>query len=148
MQTIDTQDLAHELAVEHGALDLDEQRAAVSLYRLLAEGAPVAPERLAERAALPRERVIELLARWAGVYRDRDGSVIGFWGLTIRDMPHRLEIGGRTLHAWCAWDTLFLPEILGGRAVVTSTCPTTGATVSLEVEQNGVRRAALAGDGR
>ena len=64
--------------------------------------------------------------------------MIGFWGLTIREMPHRLQTDGRMLYAWCAWDTLFLPEILGRRARVTSTCPTTGDTVSLEVDAGGV----------
>jgi alkylmercury lyase len=140
MHTIDTPDLARDLAVAMGTLDAEQQRTAVLLYRLLAEGQPVAPDRLAERAALPLEQVQQLLDRSPGVYRDDDGSVIGFWGLTIRDMPHRLEIGGRTLHAWCAWDTLFLPEILGGRALVTSICPTTGETVSLEVDASGVHR--------
>ncbi|MGH2946242.1 MAG: organomercurial lyase [Solirubrobacteraceae bacterium] len=140
MHTIDTHDLARDVAVAMGTLDAEQQHAAVSLYRLLGEGEPVAPERVAQRAALPLERVQELLDGWPAVYRDQDGSVIGFWGLTIRDMPHRLEIGGRTLYAWCAWDTLFLPEILGGRAAVTSTCPTTGQTVSLEVDARGVHR--------
>jgi alkylmercury lyase len=138
MHTIDTHDLARDLAIAMGALDGEQQRAAVSLYRLLAEGEPVATEAFAERAALPLARVRDLLDRWPGVYRDQDGSVIGFWGLTIREMPHRLQTDGRTLYAWCAWDTLFLPEILGRRARVTSTCPTTGDTVSLEVDAGGV----------
>ena len=68
--------------------------------------------------------------------------MIGFWGLAIREMPHRLEIDGRALYAWCAWDTLFLPEILRGAAVVRSACPTTGATVSLEVDATGIHRVA------
>jgi alkylmercury lyase len=133
-------DLAPDLVVVQGTLDAEQQRAAVVLYRMLAEGEPVGPEALADRAALPLERVQQLLAGWPAVYRDNDGSVIGFWGLTIREMPHRLKFGDRTLYAWCAWDTLFLPEILGDRATVTSTCPTTGETVSLEVDASRVRR--------
>jgi alkylmercury lyase len=140
MQTIDTQDLARDVAVAIGTLDAEQQRVAVSLYRLLAEGGPVAAERLADRAALPLETVEKLLDDWPAVYRDEHGSVVGFWGLAIREMPHRLEIGGRTVYAWCAWDTLFLPEIVGGRAAVSSTCPTTGETVSLEVDESGARR--------
>ncbi len=49
----------------------------------------------------------------------------------------RLEVNGRTLHSWCAWDTLFLPELIGRPAEVESTCPTTGATVSLRVGPDG-----------
>ena len=140
MQTIDAHDLGHEVAVAMGVLDGERQRVAVSLYRLLAVGEPVSTERLAGRAGRPLEWVRELLDSWPGVYRDEHGFVVGFWGLAIRQMPHRLEIGGRTLYAWCAWDTLFLPEILRGRAAVTSACPMTGETVSLEVDASGVHR--------
>ena len=73
MQVIDTRDLARDVAVAMGTLDVEQQRAAVSLYRLLAEGQPVAPDLIAERAALPLERVQELLDGWPGVYRDETG---------------------------------------------------------------------------
>lgn len=126
------QDLARELAAAMPALDTEQQRAAISLYRLLAEGEPVAPERIAERAGLAPEQVQALLDTWPGVYRE-DGRVIGFWGLALDRMPHRLVVDGRELRAWCAWDTLFLPELLGGPARVESACLTTGETVSLEV---------------
>jgi alkylmercury lyase len=59
--------------------------------------------------------------------------VVGFWGLALDQMPHRLHVDGRELRAWCAWDTLFLPELIGKPAAVASSCPTIGETVSLEV---------------
>jgi hypothetical protein len=73
MHTIDTHDLARDLAIAMGALDGEQQRAAVSLYRLLAEGEPVATEALAERAALPLARVRDLLDRWPGATATRTG---------------------------------------------------------------------------
>lgn len=109
-----------------------EQRVAISLYRLLAEGRPVPPERLAERAEVDAEELTRLLESWPGVYFDEAG-VVGFWGLALDQMPHRLHVDGRKLRAWCAWDTLFLPELIGKPAAVASSCPTTGETVSLEV---------------
>jgi alkylmercury lyase len=71
----------------------------------------------------------------AGVFFDELGRVIGFWGLTVAELAptHRLEVNGRSLFAWCAWDTLFLPGLLSAPAHVTSTCPTTGETISLDV---------------
>ena len=42
-------------------------------------------------------------------------------------MSHRFEVAGRTLYTWCAWDSLFLPQILGQEAEVESTCPLTAA---------------------
>lgn len=109
-----------------------EQRVAISLYRLLAEGRPVPPERLAERAEVDAEELTRLLESWPGVY-SAEAGVVGFWGLALDQMPHRLHVDGRKLRAWCAWDTLFLPELIGKPAAVASSCPTTGETVSLEV---------------
>ncbi len=92
-------------------------------------------DRLATGADLALGRVSELLDGRPGVYLDEREWVIGFWGLTIRPMPYRLLIEDRVLYAWCAWDTLFLPELIGQPARVQSTCPTAGdASVSLSVD--------------
>jgi len=47
-------------------------------------------------------------------------------------MPHALQFDGRTLYAWCAWDTLFLPELLGRPARVTSTDPVSEVILELD----------------
>jgi hypothetical protein len=36
------------------------------------------------------------------VFTDEHGRVIGFPGLAIRPMPHRITVNGRTPYAWCA----------------------------------------------
>ena len=132
IKAIDTHLLARELAGAMPPLAPREQRVAISLYRLLAKGRPVSPERLAERAGLHGVELRRLLESWPGVYFDEAG-VVGFWGLALDRMPHRLHLDGRELRAWCAWDTLFLPELIGRSASVASSCPTTGETVSLQV---------------
>jgi alkylmercury lyase len=73
-----------------------------------------------------------------GVFADEEDRVIGFLGLPIRPVPHRLTVGGRTLYAWCADNTLFLPELLGATAEVESRCPTTGERITLTVDGTGV----------
>jgi alkylmercury lyase len=129
-------------AVAKAAPDFDEeqQRIALAVYRMLAEGSAAPARDVAERVGVTAERVDELLADWPGVFRDEDGSVIGFWGLAITRLSptHLLEVEGRELFAWCAWDTLFLPGILGATARVESLCPTTAATISLVVSPEGV----------
>jgi alkylmercury lyase len=46
-------------------------------------------------------------------------------GLSVIDVgDHRIHVDGRSLWARCAFDALFLPELLGERARVTSRCPT------------------------
>jgi len=120
--------------------DGEQQRIALEVYRRLAEGSPAPASHVAERAGVRVDRVEQRLATWPGVYLDGDGSVIGFWGLTINKLSptHRLQVDGRELFAWCAWDTLFLPGILGVTANVESVCPTTGDVVSLAVSPDRV----------
>jgi len=129
-------------AVAKAAPDFDEeeQRIALEVYRRLVEGSPGPASDVAERAGAAPERVEELLASWPGVFRDEDRGVIGFWGLTITRLSptHRLEVDGRNLFAWCAWDTLFLPGILRAAARVESVCPTTGEAITLVVSPEGV----------
>ena len=120
--------------------DVEQQRIAVEVYRRLAEGSPAPASEIAARSGVPTRRVEQLLATWPGVYLDADQRVVGFWGLTVRQLTptHRLEVAGRELFAWCAWDTLFLPGVLDATARVESVCPTTAERLSLEVSPRGV----------
>jgi alkylmercury lyase len=112
----------------------DDAPLAIALLRGLASGAPVVPSTLGERAEA-------VLARWPNVDYDKSGRVVAFGGLSLTPTAHRFTVGGRLLYTWCAWDTLFLPAMLGQSADVESTCPSTGSDVRLTVDPNGVRRA-------
>jgi alkylmercury lyase len=48
-------------------------------------------------------------------------------------MHHRFDVDGCTLSTWCAWDSLFIPEILGRPARVSSADPESGEIVHLVV---------------
>lgn len=113
-----------------------EQRLSLELYRLLAVGQPVPREALSERVGLAVESVNKILENWPAVFSDSQQRVVGYWGLAIPEAyasPHQFTIKGRRLSAWCAWDTLFLPQLLGQTAEVESTSPTSRATVHLTV---------------
>jgi alkylmercury lyase len=135
---LDITKLAAELTPAMRRLDASGQRVALALYRLLAEGEPVPAVRLAERAGARAEEVQALLDGLPGVYRDDQRRVIGFWGMALSGMPHRMRVEEREVRAWCAWDTLFIPELLGKRVSVESPCPTTGEPVRLSVDPTGV----------
>lgn len=110
------------------------------LYHLLAKGAPVARQALADRLPIPVNVVARILDAWPGVFSDAQGGVVGYWGLALPaaySSPHRLTIDGQVLSAWCAWDTLFLPELLGRTAHIESTGPT-GINVRLTVSRDRV----------
>src|SRR5713226_9293593 len=101
----------------------EEQRAAVAVYRELAKGKAVDAAQLGRALGVSPAEGRALLARdsiRAFVYADDQGRVLGFGGLAAARMHHRFEVDGRTLGTWCAWDSLFIPEILGRRARVAS----------------------------
>jgi hypothetical protein len=108
----------------------EEQRAAVALYREIVKGSPAEARALLERDPIK-----------AFVYPDDQGRVLGFGGLAAAPMHHRFEVGGRTLWTWCAWDTLFVPEILGQSARVTSPDPESGELVRLVVTPDQIASA-------
>jgi alkylmercury lyase len=132
--------LAAAVAKAAPSFDGERQRIALEVYRRLAEATPAPAEEIAARTGDDVRRVRALLDMWPGVFLDDDGRVIGFWGLTTRRLSptHRFRIGERELYAWCAWDTLFLPGILGQTAHIESTCPTTGESISLVVSPERV----------
>ena len=134
VRTITPTAIASELAAATPRLSEREQHLFLALYRLLAAGQPVDSSALAESARLPVDAVRAALERLPGVYTDDRQRVIGFWGLSIGPMPHQMIINGQTIYAWCAWDTLFLPELLASTAEIQSRCPTTGRRITLTVE--------------
>jgi Helix-turn-helix domain of alkylmercury lyase/Alkylmercury lyase len=96
--------------------DPDDCVLARTLFRLLAEGAPVEAARLAGVLGRPETEISEALAGPAFeslVYSDDRGRVIGFSGLGTAELGetvHRLSVNDQEVYAWCARDALFLPH--------------------------------------
>lgn len=119
-------------------LDDPGRRLALTVYRALARGIPLVESDLEEQSGLTSTDLAARLAAWPGVFRDEETRIISFWGLALPKMPHMMEVDGVHLHAWCAWDTLFLPGILRAVARVRSTDPSSGERVELVVGPDGV----------
>ncbi len=49
------------------------------------------------------------------------------------ETPHRVEAGGRTWFANCAWDALGIPAALHADGTIRSACPDCGEPLDLEV---------------
>jgi alkylmercury lyase len=130
--------IADQLIAAVPQLDPGEQTIALGLMRMLAQGKPVSDQAIAGAVGEPESRIHASVGSWPGVFRDEQDRVIGFMGLSVLEFgEHRIDVSGRTLSAWCAWDTLFLPELLGAPADVVSRCPTTGETISMTVGPDG-----------
>ena len=133
---IDLDEMAATLLTAFPKLDVLDQRLSLELYRMLAEGRPVARGDLARRLGIPHETVDRILDVWPGVFSDSDNRIVGYWGLSLASAysgPHRVTIDGRSLSAWCAWDTIFLPELLGRTVLVETASPDERAPVRLTV---------------
>jgi alkylmercury lyase len=117
-----------------------EQRVGLELYRQLAGGQPVRSEELAPPLGLGNEEITAALSGGLNslVYHDDAGRIIGFGGLAVVKMAHRFIVNGRTLYTWCAWDGLFLPELLAAQADIESTCPQTREPIRLTVTPEAV----------
>jgi alkylmercury lyase len=104
---------------------------------LLARGKPASPEEIAATSAKSPEEVRAALERFPSAEWDEQGRVVGL-GLTLQLTPHRLELEGRTLFAWCALDALLFPILLERPASIESPCRGTGELVHIEVTSAGI----------
>lgn len=139
-------EIVASLSQARPGLDPNEQRHALTLLRTLGQGKPVSMAQLAQRSGLSAEEASAFVDGLPGVYRGEDGAVIGFWGLTVIEMPpHRYRLGDRELFTWCAWDPFILTPLLGGRAEVTSVDARTGEEVAVILVDGEVTHLSHAG---
>ena len=124
---LNLEEMAKAISAAMPAMDATEQRIAINIYRQLAEGRPVTTEAIAQAVGIPAARVEAALNSWPGVFRDGEGRVAGFWGLTITKLEpeYRLQIDGKASFAWCALDTLFIPPLMDKTVGVQATDPVT-----------------------
>lgn len=133
--------LRHAIAARPTTRMLD-RRFSFHLYRLLAAGHPVRREELATALDIQSRVVDDLLDTWLPLIElDEYRRVRGFRGLTLEPTPHQFEISNAVLYTWCAWDAVFLPQILGATATVQSSCPQSGQQIALTITPTGLAHA-------
>ena len=124
------------LAAATPGLDEGGQALAAAVLRLLAAGEPVSVPAAAAAAAMPAARAGQLLQSWPGVFWDDRDLAAGFWGLSLAPMPHRIRRAGTDLHAWCAFDPLFLARVIGDVHVTTAD-PVSGEAITYHIASSG-----------
>jgi alkylmercury lyase len=111
-----------------------QARFLIQMWRQVAKGEPVAPEQIkqiASRVKIPLDDATAFIKQASE--RDKDGNVVGFFGLSQKKHPHQFQVNGHTMSTWCAWDSLFLPVMIGQSAEVESTCPATKEKIRLTI---------------
>src|SRR5919106_4720597 len=104
-----------------------------SSIRLLAEGEPVSPARIAEVSGVPLDQAEAALRGVGDIEWTADGRIEGF-GLTRRPTPHRMRIGEADLYTWCAMDTLIFAASLDRPVQIESPDGATGEVLHLETD--------------
>ncbi|WP_163271131.1 organomercurial lyase [Chelativorans alearense] len=120
---------------------LTEQHAGIVLLRELAKGEAVTCSRLAQALgttfgaaeALMRDSALHPL-----IHTDKGDRIVGFWGLSVVPTPHQITVKGRKLWTWCAYDSLFIPELLGETAEIESRDPESNEPMRLTVSPEGI----------
>lgn len=114
-------------------------RLIVWIVRQVAQGRPLTPEQvdqhIAELGIAPDAAHQSL---WEVTERDAAGNIVGAFGLSQSDHPHRVVVAGVPLSAWCAMDTLFLPALLQQTITIESPSPVTHQPIRLQVSPTRV----------
>lgn len=136
---VDARDLAQGVLSRCSPLGRDEQQVVREGQRALLGGVPLAVDHLAQLVEMPPVRIAGVFERLPGLARfDGEGRIAGLLGLSTQPTPHYFEVDGRGAYTWCAWDSLFIPRVIGMTARVTSRCPITETPVRLVVGPGGV----------
>jgi alkylmercury lyase len=102
--------------------------------RLLRSGAPATAAELAGDLALPAavlEGRVAALAAAGRLRVDDAGRVVGAVGLSVAPDRHEIELGGRRLWTWCAYDVVGIFGALGASGAARSSSPLTGAALEV-----------------
>lgn len=126
-------------AIPQEALDLD-LRVTFKTMQALAEGKPVSPEQLAEIWEMSHDQVDGILKRATAngqAQVDNQGYLVG-GVLSLVPTSHRISINGKELFAWCAYDAIYTPGVVGKTAEIVSMDPVTGDKIRMSITPSGV----------
>jgi alkylmercury lyase len=126
-------------AIPQEALDLD-LRVTFRTMQALAKAKPVSPDQLAEIWEMSLEQVQSVLAGAVAAGRaeiDSQGDLVG-GVLSLNPTDHRISMDGKQLYAWCAYDAIYAPGVVGQTAHIDSKDPVTGEPITMTITPDGV----------
>lgn len=106
------------------------------IVRRVMGGQPVSPTALSSSLQMSQRDLSHRLACLPDVEVDQRGEILG-WGFTLVPTAHQVQIRGKQLFAWCAFDTIQFPPALHVEAHIQSTCPQTGSPIRFAITSEG-----------
>jgi len=117
-----------------------ELRLQVIALQLLSKGEPVSPDSLAEAWDMPLEQVhaiFEQAGALGTLQLDDSGNMVGS-AISLVPSNHKFQVRGKSLYAWCAYDAIYVPGVIGAIAVIDSIDPLSNESIQIKVSPEGV----------
>lgn len=121
------------------AIELD-LRVTVKTIQLLSEGRPLSAKRLAEVWDMSQDQVRVILEQASSTGKaqlDGEGNLVG-GVLSLVPTTHKVRLNDNDLYAWCAYDAIYIPGVIGMKAQIESTDPVNGETIRMTITPHGV----------
>lgn len=116
-----------------------ELRLQVLALQLLAKGEPVTPEKLSEVWGIPLEQVkliFDQATAQGTLQLDDSGNMVGA-AISLVPTKHTFRMNGNKLYAWCAYDAIFAPGVIGEKAVIESIDPWSKEPIQIMISPEG-----------
>ncbi|NIM94531.1 MAG: hypothetical protein GTO18_12590 [Anaerolineales bacterium] len=124
-------------AIPQEALELD-LRLTIKTMKALAKGKPLSPDELARIWEMSLEQVQTVLDQATGhVEIDSQGRLVG-GVLSLNPTAHRISLDDKQLFAWCAYDAIYAPGVVGKTAQIDSQDPITGESIRVTITPNSI----------
>lgn len=126
-------------SIPQEALELD-LRVTIKTIQALARGKPVSPNELAKIWGVPLEQVRPVLAGAVEAGRaevDSRGDLVS-GVLSLNPTAHQISMDNQHLYAWCAYDAIYTPGVVGKTARIVSQDPVTGESIRVTITPEGV----------
>ena len=123
-----------------GDYGTDMSRLLNHIWKEIARGKPVTPNRVNEivdKLGVSSNEAETFLRKMAE--RDENDNIIGILGLSQdAKWAHRLKVNGIELRTWCAWDQLFLAQVLNQTVHGESTSPVSQKSITITIRPDKV----------
>lgn len=103
------------------------------LYQKLALGRSVSIETIANELQEPIQDVQDHLNQMRYVEYSADSEVSAYRGVTLNKTKHHVFHNNFKIYTWCAFDTLFLADLLVKPVSISSNCPTCCKSIACKV---------------
>ena len=117
-------------------LQCEQEDLCLSILRQVTRGKPIEKTALAARLHMSQGELEQRLSHLPDTEFDPQGNIVG-WGVTLVPTRHGLQIDGKSLFTWCAFDTVLFPPSLQAEAQIQSACPVTGHSITFVATLEG-----------